>query len=130
MNFNQLIGKLINNPVVVDATRQYGNFVQASGLLIKKPRFFKHDKSGTESCSFVLFQISNTQEKVEILSFSCMTYVKELVEQLKTVDKVLLLNCSGKLAYSKKIKGCYPQIVGIETLCEFDLDLENEDEIH
>ena len=126
MNFNKLIGELVQNPIVVDYSNKYTNNIELNGFIVKKPRFFKHDKSGIESCSFVLFQLTNNASRLEIASFSCMTYIKELVDQLRQVDKVLMVHCSGKLIYSKKVQGCYPQVIAIETLYEFDLDLENE----
>lgn len=126
MNFNEVIGKLVQSPIVVGYSNKYTNIIELNGFIVKKPRYFKHDKSGTESCSFVLFQLTNNAGRLEIASFSCMTYIKELVDQLKVLDKVIMVHCGGKLIYSKKVNGCYPQVIAIQTLYEFDLDLESE----
>ena len=122
---NDIVDKLVLNPITIDMTYKYKNTVELSGWIIRKPKFIKHDKTGVESCSLLLFQINNKNGEIKLESFNCMVYVKELIEQLKIQDKVLFVATIGKVRHHYKY-GDYSQIVEMQTLAEIDLPLANE----
>lgn len=122
---NDIVDKLVLNPITIDMTYKYKNTVELSGWIIRKPKFIKHDKTGVESCSLLLFQINNKNGEIKLESFNCMVYVKELIEQLKVQEKVLFVATIGKVRHHYKY-GDYSQIVEMQTLAELDLPLANE----
>ena len=122
---NDIVDKLVLNPITIDMTYKYKNTVELSGWIIRKPKFIKHDKTGVESCSLLLFQINNKNGEIKLESFNCMVYVKELIEQLKVQEKVLFVATIGKVRHHYKY-GDYSQIVEMQTLAETDLPLANE----
>lgn len=122
---NDIVDKLVLNPITIDMTYKYKNTVELSGWIIRKPKFIKHDKTGVESCSLLLFQINNKNGEIKLESFNCMVYVKELIEQLKVQEKVLFVATIGKVRHHYKY-GDYSQIVEMQTLVELDLPLANE----
>ena len=122
---NDVVDKLVLSPITIDMTYKYKNTVELSGWIIRKPKFIKHDKTGVESCSLLLFQINNKNGEIKLESFNCMVYVKELIEQLKVQDKVLFVATIGKVRHHYKY-GDYSQIVEMQTLAELDLPLANE----
>ena len=124
--FDKCIEELALNPATIDMTYKYSNNVELSGWIIRKPKFIKHDKKGVESASLLLYQIHNANGKIEIECFSCMVYVKELVEQLKKQETIIFVATVGKLRYSYKIRGYYSQVVEMATLMETDTPLANE----
>lgn len=121
--FEELVLEMGKNPIYVETQHKYRNNIDLSGYLLRKPKFIKHDKTGTESCSFLLYQLTQTIYGLDIQIFSCITYVRELVEQLKENDKVLFLATVGKLRYSKKVHGLYTQVVEMKTLYELENNL-------
>ena len=122
---NDIVDKLVLNPITIDMTYKYKNTVELSGWIIRKPKFIKHDKTGVESASLLLFQINNKNGEIKLESFNCMVYVKELIEQLKVQEKVLFVATIGKVRHHYKY-GDYSQIVEMQTLVELDLPLANE----
>lgn len=117
------INKLALNPLVVDMKYKYRNSVELSGWIIAKPRFYKHDKLGVQSASLVLCQMTNANSEIKVERFSCMVYVKDLVEQLKKQENVFFVVAVGKLRYSPKIRNDYTQVVEMKTLMELDMPL-------
>ena len=129
MDFETYLKRIMEHPVIVQNTRRYTNAITLSGLLLKKPKIYKNDKTGIESCAFLLYQVNNLPNKTEVEIFSCMTYNKDLIAQLKLADKVMFFACLGQLRYSKRIKSAYTQVNDIKTLFELDIELlENENE--
>lgn len=123
--FKDVLDKVIKNPITIDMTYKYNNQVVLSGWVLRKPKFIKHDITGIESCSFALYQITNANGNLKLESFSCMCYVKDLVDQLKKVNKVLFLATAGKVRHHFKY-GDYSQITEIETIAELDIPLALE----
>ena len=127
------IDLMLGNPVLTEMTYKYRNNVDLSGWIIRKPKFIKHDRTGVESASLLLFQINNVNGELKIESFNCMCYVKELIEQLKKQKNILFVATVGKLRHHFKY-GDYSQVVEMQTLAELDLPLANEwgkdNEIH
>jgi len=123
---NEVIDKLIRNPLLIDTTYKYRNDIDLTGFILRKPKFIKHDKKGVESASLLLYQINNTHGIVKINCYGCMCFVKELVEQLKKQDKVIFVATVSKLMYSSKLHGDYAQILEMKTLYEFDIDMASE----
>lgn len=119
------IDLMLGNPVLTEMTYKYRNNVELSGWIIRKPKFIKHDRTGVESASLLLFQINNVNGELKIESFNCMCYVKELIEQLKKQQKVLFVATIGKIRHHFKY-GDYSQVVEMQTLAELDLPLANE----
>lgn len=119
------IDLMLGHPVLTEMTYKYRNNVELSGWIIRKPKFIKHDRTGVESASLLLFQINNVNGELKIESFNCMCYVKELIEQLKQQKKVLFIATIGKLRHHFKY-GDYSQVVEMETLAELDLPFANE----
>ena len=119
------IDLMLGNPVLTEMTYKYRNNVELSGWIIRKPKFIKHDKTGVESASLLLFQINNVNGELKIESFNCMCYVKELIEQLKKQQKVLFVATVGKIRHHFKY-GDYSQVVEMQTLAELDIPFANE----
>ena len=119
------IDLMLGNPVLTEMTYKYRNNVELSGWIIRKPKFIKHDRTGVESASLLLFQINNVNGELKIESFNCMCYVKELIEQLKKQQKVLFVATVGKIRHHFKY-GDYSQVVEMQTLAELDMPFANE----
>ena len=119
------IDSMLGNPVLTEMTYKYRNNVELSGWIIRKPKFIKHDRTGVESASLLLFQINNVNGELKIESFNCMCYVKELIEQLKKQQKVLFVATVGKIRHHFKY-GDYSQVVEMQTLAELDIPFANE----
>lgn len=119
------IDLMLGNPVLTEMTYKYRNNVELSGWIIRKPKFIKHDRTGVESASILLYQINNVNGELKIESFNCMCYVKELIEQLKKQKKVLFVATVGKLRHHFKY-GDYSQVVEMKTLAELDTPFANE----
>lgn len=120
------LNEIALNPITIDMQYKYRNNIDLCGWVIRKPKFIKHDKKGVESCSLLLYQIYNNNGEIKVECFSCMVYVKELVEQLKQQETIFFVATVGKLRYSPKIRGYYSQVVEMETLFELDTPLINE----
>lgn len=120
---NELVDTLTQHPLVVEIAYKYRNSIELNGFILKKPKFFKHDIRKTESCSFLLYQITNQKGVVKLEIVACMTYVKELVAQLKTIDKVVFVATVGKVRYSKQVHSDYDQVLEMKTLYQLDLPL-------
>ena len=125
-NWNELLEKITLNPMLQEMEYKYRNDVILGGFLLKKPKFFHHDTLGVDSCSFNLYQLTNKMGKLRLESFSCITYVKDLVEQLRKQDKVIMVITIGKMRYSNKVKNSYSQVVEMETFFELDEKLIEE----
>lgn len=125
---NELIDEILPNPVIIDMTYKYRNTVELSGWVLRKPKFIKHDKTGVESASLLLYQINNANGELVMTSFSCMVYVKDLVDQLKKQDKVIFVACVGKIRHHFKY-GDYTQVLEMETIAELPNELAMEWEI-
>ena len=119
------IDLMLGNPVLTEMTYKYRNNVELSGWIIRKPKFIKHDRTGVESASLLLFQINNVNGELKIESFNCMCYVKELIEQLKKQKNILFVATVGKLRHHFKY-GDYSQVVEMQTLAELDIPFANE----
>ena len=119
------IDLMLGNPVLTEMTYKYRNNVELSGWIIRKPKFIKHDRTGVESASLLLFQINNVNGELKIESFNCMCYVKELIEQLKKQQKVLFVATVGKIRHHFKY-GDYSQVVEMQTLAELDIPFANK----
>ena len=119
------IDLMLGNPVLTEMTYKYRNNVELSGWIIRKPKFIKHDRTGVESASLLLFQINNVNGELKIESFNCMCYVKDLIEQLKKQQKVLFVAIVGKIRHHFKY-GDYSQVVEMQTLAELDIPFANE----
>ena len=119
------IDLMLGNPVITEMTYKYRNNVELSGWIIRKPKFIKHDRTGVESASILLYQINNVNGELKIESFNCMCYVKELIEQLKKQQKVLFVATVGKIRHHFKY-GDYSQVVEMKTLAELDTPFANE----
>ena len=119
------IDLMLGNPVLTEMTYKYRNNVELSGWIIRKPKFIKHDRTGVESASLLLFQINNVNGELKIESFNCMCYVKELIEQLKKQKNILFVATVGKIRHHFKY-GDYSQVVEMQTLAELDIPFANE----
>lgn len=119
------IDLMLGNPVITEMTYKYRNNVELSGWIIRKPKFIKHDRTGVESASILLYQINNVNGELKIESFNCMCYVKELIEQLKKQKKVLFVATVGKIRHHFKF-GDYSQVVEMKTLAELDVPFAAE----
>ena len=119
------IDLMLGNPVITEMTYKYRNNVELSGWIIRKPKFIKHDRTGVESASILLYQINNVNGELKIESFNCMCYVKDLIEQLKKQKKVLFVATVGKIRHHFKY-GDYSQVVEMKTLAELDVPFANE----
>lgn len=123
--FKETTDKLLTKSIVVDMGYKTKNNVELSGWIIRKPKFIKHDKTGVESCSLLLFQILNVNGEIKMESFNLMIYVKELIEQLKKQTNVLFVATVGKIRHHFKY-GDYSQVVEMQTIAELDIPLANE----
>ena len=61
----ETISDMLPNPILIDMTYKYRNNIELSGWIIRKPKFIKHDKTGVESCSLLLYQINNLWVQVK-----------------------------------------------------------------
>lgn len=124
----ELVEEILPNPIVIDMTYKYRNSIELSGWVLRKPKFIKHDKTGVESASLLLYQLNNVNGELVMTSFSCMVYVKELVDQLKKTNNVIFVGCVGKVRHHYKY-GDYTQVLEMETIAELPNELAREWEI-
>lgn len=120
--FRVLVNDLLKHPFLADRPT-YRNDIYLSGFLLRKPRFFKNDKTGVESCSFMLYQIIANSYGLKVESFNCITYVTPLVEQLKEQKNVIFVATVGKFRHSFKIENNYSQVLEMKTMIELDREL-------
>ncbi|MBO7716017.1 MAG: hypothetical protein J6S85_20805 [Methanobrevibacter sp.] len=126
-NFKETVGEILKNPIIAETNKRFMNSVVLDGYIIKQPKFFKHDEKGIESCSFVLFQVNNINGSVDLYSYSCITYIPEIVEYLKSMKNVTMVNAQGILKYSKKLRMYYSHVVKLDDLIELDTPLAQEE---
>ena len=93
-----------NSPLGVSINRRYTNRITINGLILQKPKFIKKDDSVNKvSCSFIIHQISTTERgEVVDTTYSVITYVPSVVDDMKKVDKCCFITCFGKLRRSFK----------------------------
>lgn len=125
-DLTKLIEKLANEPIIIDMTRKYQNAMILNGWILRKPKIIVHDTNHKESCSFILYQVVNANGLIEIQSFSCMTFIKSIVDQFKEQKNILCVRVVGKSKYSKYAKMSYCQVEEIKTLVELDYDMASE----
>lgn len=119
------VEEMLQSPILIDMTYKYRNSIELSGWIIRKPKFIKHDQKGIESCSLLLYQINNANGMLKLETFACMVYVKDLIDQLKKLDKVTFVATVGKVRHHYKY-GDYSQVVEMQTLAELDIPFANE----
>lgn len=124
-SYKETLDKLIMTPAALDMCYKTKNSIDLSGWVIRKPKFIKHDKTGVESASLLLYQVNNANGEIKVETFSVMVYVKDLVEQLKKQQNILFVAIVGKLRHHYKL-GDYTQATEILTLLELDIPLANE----
>ena len=131
MTFEETLQELINHAMVIKASYKHQNALVLSGYIIKKPTIVKHDTKDVHSCSFVLYQLNEKGGKPWYESYSCITYIKDLVEQFEQLDHVIYVSVKGKLRYSTRHKTSYLQVLEIKTHFELETKLGdyNEPEI-
>lgn len=122
----EIIKELALNPLVLENQENYRNVCKVSGYLIRQPKFIKNDKTGVESCSFILYQINNEKGSVTTDSFGCMTYIKEIVEKLKTINTVAFIEVMGNYRYQRKLKTHYTQATTMKIVFELDTELTEQ----
>lgn len=120
-----VIEEMVRHPATIEMAFKTKNSVELSGWVLRKPKFIKHDKTGVESCSLPLYQLTNSKGNAKIESFSTMIYNKDLVGKLKKVDTVIFIASVGKIRHHKQY-GDYVQISEIQTLIELDIPLAEE----
>lgn len=124
-SYKETLDKLIMTPAALDMCYKTKNSIDLSGWVIRKPKFIKHDKTGVESASLLLYQVNNANGEIKVETFSVMVYVKDLVEQLKKQENILFVAIVGKLRHHYKL-GDYTQATEMLTLLELDIPLANE----
>lgn len=124
-SYKETLDKLIMTPAALDMCYKTKNSIDLSGWVIRKPKFIKHDKTGVESASLLLYQVNNANGEIKVETFSVMVYVKDLVEQLKKQQNILFVAIVGKLRHHYKL-GDYTQATEMLTLLELDIPLANE----
>ena len=124
-SYKETLDKLIMTPAALDMCYKTKNSIDLSGWVVRKPKFIKHDKTGVESASLLLYQVNNANGEIKIETFSVMVYVKDLVEQLKKQQNILFVAIVGKLRHHYKL-GDYTQATEMLTLLELDIPLANE----
>lgn len=123
---NNTIGELLKNPLMQDMAYKYRNSIEISGFIIRKPKLIKNDKTGMESCSFILFQIDTNSKGSYSESFGCITYDKNLIAELKELKGITFVVCVGKYRFNKKINTHYSQVSEMKVLYELDIPLCEE----
>lgn len=116
----------MKHPIVVDSQLKQKNVVQMSGWVIKKPKITHNEERDTYACSFVIYQYKTIGRRAHYSSYTCMTYIPELVKQFGQQENVIMLGCVGKIETSKKY-GHYINVTELVTLCELDDPLVDGD---
>lgn len=124
----EAIQEMMKRPELIEDMRfKYRNAVEISGWVIRKPKFIKHDKTGVESCSLLLYQLTQKGTYLVIDSYCVMVYVKDLIEQLKDNKNIIFVACVGLIRHNKRF-GDYVQVVEMATLAELPFELAMETE--
>lgn len=119
--------KYLKHPIVVDSQILQKNVVQMSGWVIKQPKITCNDIRKTYACSFTIYQFKTIGRRAHYSSYTCMTYIPELVKQFKEQKNVIMLGCIGKVETSKKF-GHYINVGELVTLCELKEPMIQGDE--
>lgn len=115
--------ELSKHPLIHDMAYKYRNAVEVSGFLVREPNFIKNDKTGMESCSFLLYQVEHTQKGLMVDIFGCLTFDDNLIKELAKLKGITFLACVGKYRYNKKRNTHYAQISEMKVLYEIDMPL-------
>lgn len=118
----EVVKELTQNPMLTQVKGKQQNNAVLGGFILRQPKFIIHDKTGVESCSLLLYQLNQTKGNTSILVISVVTYVKDIIEELKKINQVTYVTFLGKLGSSKKIAGTFVQAMAYQK--EFELDIE------
>lgn len=122
----EVFDELLQHPMVVQVKDKQQNYCILSGFILRKPKFIKLDNTGVESCSLLLYQVNQTKGNTSVQVFSVVTYVKDIIKELKEVNQCAFVTFCGKALHSKKITGLYFQATVMEKDFELGIDLADE----
>lgn len=123
---DEVFNELLQHPMLVQIKDKQQNYWILSGYILRKPKFIKNDNNGVESASLLLYQVNPTVGNTSVQVFSVVTYVKDIVEEIKKIDKVSFVTFCGKGTFSKKINGLYFQATVMEKSFELGIDLADK----
>lgn len=104
---------------------KYSNSLSLNGFILQKPKFIKNEKTGSESVSFIIHQMQKTTEGQYMdRSFSTISYVPKIIEEMRKVDKVVFINTLSQLFWFGAKKSYYVITTSIEISCTLDIELD------
>lgn len=125
----EILTKISNSKIGESMNHSYSNCWQLNGFIVQKPRFIKHDEKGSESCSFILHQVSkNDYGQIIDISYSLITYLPQIVERLKNeLDVCCFISCLAVVHWNRKLKALSGNVYDFEISCKLiDDPLESE----
>lgn len=115
----ELIG---NSSITIALHGRYADTITLSGWVLQKPKFIQGNKK--ESCSFILHQINNIDGITYDKTFSILAYQPDVIELMRTVDKVSLVHVVGMLGFNSVKKFYFPQVFDAKISHVLDVELE------
>ena len=122
---NDKIKQIAESSLNFGMNNRYANSVQLSGWIMQKPKFSHNPRTNSKAVSFILFQVMTTPTgEIETNSFSVITYVDGIMEQLMKLEHVAFIVLIGKLVFNRFKKTVSPQLLQCEITHETDIELE------
>lgn len=122
---NDKIKQIAESSLNFGMNNRYANSCQLSGWIMQKPKFSHNPKNGANAVSFILYQVMVTPSgEIETNSFSIITYVDGIMEQLMKLENVAFIVLIGKLVFNRYKKTTSPQLMQCEITTVTDIELE------
>lgn len=122
---NNKIKQIADSSLNFGMNNRYANSVQLSGWIMQKPKFSHNPRTNSKAVSFILVQVMTTPTgEIETNSFSIITYVDGIMEQLLKLEHVAFVVMIGKLVFNRYKKTTSPQLLQCEITHETDIELE------
>lgn len=110
---------IANSDIGISISGRYTNTISLNGFIVQKPRITPNRKTGNETCSFILHQITKTINGYIVdKTFHVLCYLPNVVDRLKELENICFVNVVGTFERSRKYKCDYCQMYNFEINCE------------
>lgn len=117
--------RIAKSPLGVSIAKKYENKVKISGMIVNEPKFLKNSKTGKESCSVIIHQVSETPYgQILDKSFNFITYVPKEIEKLREVKTCCFVSALANLEWFPRMKQYTIQVHELELDCFMNEPLE------
>lgn len=125
MALEEKIQEIANSTVNFGFNNKYVNGVALSGWVFQKPKFSENPIKKSKAASFIIYQVMVAPNgEIATNSFSCITYVDDLIEKLLKLDSVTFVTCNGRMIYNHYKHSYSPQVMSLNFDLSTDIPLE------